>query len=342
MAIGHWASLAECQKLTQSQLIPGVIEEDVYRNNLLDRIPVAQARGQSIKWNREATVADSDIANMAAGDQMSWSASMTYSQQEVALKIKAVQRRLDGFIPDVYGTINDYEAQVLWEMKKAMIRRIGDDLLYDDLTYGSNEFDGLHALAAVQTGTDLDIDGGSVGFSLLDQRVQLDAMKHGTDFTYMPMEIGRRMDEAFQEVGLVSLASGTAGNMVSMVMGVDDLGKPIMYFRGVPIIRSDFMAEEEDGTGAGSNARAKYSSDKTFSVFNIKMGDVFNGEPGLCLGFGNTEQLGQFYSIDVFDKLENYIAGGLRLYTYLAVLLGSKLCLGRIYDVDDVAVLGST
>ena len=97
-----------------------------------------------------------------------------------------------------------------------------------------------------------------------------------------------------------------------------------------------------DGTGAGSNARAKYTSDKTYSVFNIKMGDVFNGEPGLCMGFGNTEMLGQFYRIDVFDKLENYDAGGIRLVSYIALLLGSKLCLGRVYDVDDVAVLGST
>ena len=34
---GHWATLAEAQKLTQSTKIPGVIEEDVKRNNPLDR-----------------------------------------------------------------------------------------------------------------------------------------------------------------------------------------------------------------------------------------------------------------------------------------------------------------
>jgi len=40
---GHWKTLAEAQKLTQSTKIPGVFEEDIKRNNPLERIPVAQA-----------------------------------------------------------------------------------------------------------------------------------------------------------------------------------------------------------------------------------------------------------------------------------------------------------
>lgn len=129
MAIGHWATLTQCQKLTQSQLIPGVIEEDIFRNNLLDRIPVGQALGKTIKYNREQVVLDTAVGNADIGDQLSWSASMTYEQVEVTLKRKYIQRRLDAFIPDVYGTINDYEAQVLWEMKKGFTRRLGNDII---------------------------------------------------------------------------------------------------------------------------------------------------------------------------------------------------------------------
>lgn len=337
MALGHWSSLTQCQKLTQSQLIPGVIEQDIYRNNILDRIPVAQARGQTIKWNREETVMDSDVANASIGDQLSWSASMTYDQQEVALKRKYVQRRLDHFVPDVYGTINDYEAEVLWEMKKGIVRRLGDDLIYDDLTYGNNEFDGLHALAAVQTGTDLDIDEAEGALSLNNLRIQHDAMKNGVDFTYIPFVIARRIDAAYQEAGMY-LASGTWANMGSFAYGVDDQGKRVLYFDGTPLMRTDFLVAESDDTGVGSDARAKESAGTDYSIFNIKFGDVFNGEPGLCLGFGNTEMLGQFYKIVMFDDLEDYDSGGIRLVSYVAPLLGSKLCLGRIYDVQDSAV----
>lgn len=340
MAIGHWASLTQCQKLTESQLIPGVIEEDVKRNNIIDRIPVAQARGQTIKWNREATVMSSDVTPIDIGQGLSWSASMTYDQQEVALKRKYVQRRLDAFVPDVYGTINDYEAQVLWEMKKGVVRRLGEDIIYDDLTYGDGasgkEFDGLHALAAVQTGTDLDIEQ-SGRLSLHNLRLQHDAMKHGIDFCYIPFNIARRIDEAYQEFGLTQLATATAGTMAVISYGVDDQGKRVMYFDGVPFLRTDFLIGEEADTGEGTSERESYVEDGTeqWSLFHVKFGDVFNGEPGLTLGFGNTEMLGQFYKIVTFDELENYDAGGIRLVSYIALLLGSKLCLGRVYDISD-------
>jgi len=338
MAIGHWSSLTQAQKLTQSQLIPGVIEEDIQRNNILDRVPVAQARGQTIKWNREQYVMETDVANVAIGDQLSWSASMTYEQMEVALKRKYVQRRLDNFIPDVYGTINDYEAQVLWEMKKGLIRRLGDDIIYDDLTYGTNEFDGLHALACVQQGTDLDIEeDGALALSNL--RIQHDAMKHGIDFCYIPFNIARRIDEAYQEQGLTTLATYTTLARISY--GVDDQGKRVMFFDGVPFLRTDFLKEETaDLCNATSTdeARAKSTTGDNWSLFHVKMGDVFNGEPGLTLGFGNTEMLGQFYKIVLFDELENYDAGGIRLVSYVAPLLGSKLSLGRINDITDASV----
>lgn len=278
-------------------------------------------------------MADDDVANANIGDQLSWTAGITYDQQEVALKRKYIQRRLDHFIPDVYGTINNYEAQVLWEMKKSLVRRLGDDLLYDDLTYGTNEFDGLHALAAVQTGTDLDIDEGEGALSLNNFRLQHDAMKHGIDFGYLPYCIGRRLDAAYQEAGISSWAG-----MGQFAYGVDDMGKRVLYWDGVPYLRTDFLATETDDTGVGSDARAKESAGSDYSIFHIKFGDVFNGEPGLCLGFGNTDMLGQFYKIVMFEDLEDYDSAGIRLVSYVAPLLGSKLCLGRIYDVQDSAV----
>lgn len=338
MAIGHWNNITECQKLTQSQLIPGVIEEDIFRNNILDLIPVAQASGKSIKWNREQTVIDGDVNNIDIGDQLSWSASVTYEEMEVELKRKYIQRVLDHFVPDVYGTINNYEAQVLWEMKKGLIRRLGDDIIYDDLTYGTKEFDGLHALAAIQVGTDLDIEP-SGALSLGSLRKQYDAMKHGVDFTYIPYNIARRIDAAYQEAGLAQLTSSNAGTMGQISYGVNDHGKRVTFFDGVPFLRTDFLQEETADTGEGSNARAKSDSGNNWSLFSIKFGDVFNGEPGLTLGFGNTQMLGQFYKIVPFEELEDYDAGGLRMVSYIAPLLGSKLCLGRIHDVTDVAIV---
>ena len=38
---------------------------------------------------------------------------------------------------------------------------------------------------------------------------------------------------------------------------------------------------------------------------------------------------------EVFDKLENYDAEGFRLVAYPAILAGSTMAVGRIYDVTD-------
>ena len=61
-------------------------------------------------------------------------------------------------------------------------------------------------------------------------------------------------------------------------------------------------------------------------------------QPGVTYAYGGTEGLGDFYKLVRFPELENWDAGGIRLVNYGAVLLGSSLCLGRITDIEDVAV----
>jgi hypothetical protein len=339
--IGHWDTLTEAQKLTQSQLIPGVIEENIYRNNILEILPTALALGKTIKWLREATVMDGDVEDVDIGEKMSWTSSMTYTEMESTMKRSAVQRVLDNFIPDVYGTINNYEAQMLFEIKKGMMRKLGDKLFYDDITYGSSkQYDGLHALAAVQTGTDLDIDEGEAGLSLHNVRTVLNEMKHGCDMIVVPFQIGTRWDEAYEEAGFASLATASAGTFSLITRTKSEAGQSQYAFAGVPIVRTDFLVAEQANVGDGSNLRAKHSSgDEQFSVFFIKRGDIFADNPGLCMGYGNPEMVSSFYKVEYFDKLEDYDAKGLRLVTYTVPLLGSKLCLGRIFDIEDVAIV---
>lgn len=334
--VGHWKNLTEAQRLTQSQLIPGVIEEDIKFENLIDRAAVALAQGKDIKWNREKVVLDDAVSNVDIGEKMDWTSDMEYDPQETALKRKAIQRLLDHFVVDVYGTINNYEAQALLEIKKGMKRRLGNDLIYDDITYGATkQFDGLHALAALQTGTNLDIDEGGA-LSLLHMREVIDEMKHGCDIIYLPTPIARRIDAFYYEAGATDTANQRMRSIISM--GLNEAGKRVTYFDGIPLIKTDFLVLETDGTGDGSDLRAKNTSGSTYSIFFIKFGDIFNQEPGLCLGFGDPEMGSDLYKVELFDKLENYDAKGIRLITYTAPLLGSKLCLGRIFDVTDAAV----
>lgn len=335
---GHWDSLAEAQKLTQATLIPGVIEETIKRNGLFEFLPVAQAAnsGKSIDWLRENATVEDDVADVTIGEQLSWTEGVTYTEVSTSLKISYVQRKLDDFVASIYGNVNNYEAIKLKEMQKGCMLKLGDKMIYDDITYGgAKQVDGLHALAAEQNGTDLDIDEGEGGLSLYNLRKMLDAMKYGCDFLSFPYCIARRFDAAYQEAGISSWVG-----MGSISFGYTEAGKRVMFFDDVPIIRSDYLVAEQANTGVGSDARAKHSSgDKQYSVFGVKRGQVMRQEPGLSLGFGGTSDMGQFFKVVVFDELEDFDAGGIRCVTYTSPLLGSTKCLARIYDIEDVAVV---
>src|SRR3972149_5680513 len=137
---GHWKTLAEAQKLTQSTLIPGVFEEDIKRNNPIERMPVAQAAnsGLKIEWRREAASAEEDVVEAGQGDQLTWQDSIEYTSAESELRYMYIQRKLDRYNQNIYGNINDFKAQMLLEVEKALKRRLGDRLLYADTTYGGS------------------------------------------------------------------------------------------------------------------------------------------------------------------------------------------------------------
>lgn len=340
--VGHWKDLTEAQRLTQSQLIPGVIEEDIKRNNPIERVAVALALGKSIKWNREKVVLDTAVQNVDIGATMTWTSSMEYDPQEEELKRKAIPRLLDNFVLDVYGTVQNYEAQALWEIKKGIFRALGNSFIYDDDTYGSSlQMKGLHQWAAENCSGGaadgvLDIDMASAALSVEKLRLLISNMKHGVDYILIPTCIGLRLDAAYEEKGF----AGTDGDhvMANFTRGMDSLGKPIMYFQGIPLIRTDYLLSEDADTGRGSNART-YATGGVYSIFAVKSGDIFAGNPGLTLAFGNPEMKSKLYKTEYFDKLEDYDAKGIRLITYSNVLLGSKLCLGRIHDITDAAIV---
>ena len=356
---GHWKTLAEAQKLTQSLKIPGVFEEDIKRNNPLERLTVGQAAhsGLKIEWLREKPAAvsalESAVTEIDIGEQLTWTDDVEYEEKAMTLRRVYIQRKLDKYIPGIYGTYNNYEARLLLECEKGLKRKLGARIIYADTTYGSSkQFDGVHALGAehgspLQTpwasgGNDpKNIDANEVGLSLALLRLQVDEMKYGVDELWAPYEIIRRMDAAYQEKGFVGLATGTAGNLGFLTLGYNELGKRVMFWDAIPLIRTDYLVPEQanTGTGASADARALHSSgDKQYSIFGVKHGNVMNQEPGITYVYGGTEGQGDLYKLVRFPELEDYDAGGLRIVSYGAILLGSSLCLSRMFDIEDLAI----
>lgn len=330
---GYWLNLAEAEKLTQSNLVPGVIEENIRRGGILSMLPLSQYMGLDVKWNRESAERLGQMA--AVGDVLSWSDNITYTSVNRALKTIYDQTPLNKYVESVYGNMNNYRAVTLKGLRKGVIRKAEDRLIYGDLDYGTNEFDGLHAWAAENTGN-LNIDGAETSLSVANLRKLIDAMKYGVDALLMPFEIARRLDAFYQEGdrGVSFTALG------SMTWGPSEAGRRISFWDGVPILRSDYMGDEQKNTGAGSDARAAYTSgDKQYSIFALKFGQIREDAPGLTLAFGGPKNdPGEIFRTEFFDKLENYDAEGIRLVSYLALLSGSTMSVGRIYDITDTSI----
>lgn len=355
---GHWKTLAEAQKLTSSMKIPGVFEEDIKRNNPLDRVPVAQGAGTGLKieWLREKTTTEAAVTEITVGSQLAWSDDVEYEEKELTLKTTYLQRKLDHFVQSIYGTYNNYEARLLLESEKGLKRRLATRFIYGDKDYSdSKQFDGIHALAyehgAPYTTTALtndpkNINNGAAGLSLHYLRVLEDAMLLGIDEFWMPFEIVRWLDAAYQEKGFLHTISGatqTQGNMAFLTLGFNDVGKRILFWNGYPLVRTDFLVAEQTATGTGSSgdARALWTSDdKQYSIFAVKKGSgsLDGSNPGLTFVYGGTEGKGDLYKLVRFPELEDYDAGGVRLVNYGGVIMPSSHCLGRIYDIEDAAV----
>lgn len=328
---GHWSTLAQAQKLTQSTKIPGVFETDVKRNNPMDRVPVAQAAhsGTSIKFLREAVVLEDDVANTIPGGKLAWTETVTYDEVEVPLQIKYLQRKLDKFVRDIYGTYNDYRAQVLLEMEKGVKRAIGAAMVYDDYTYGTNEFDGLHAFAEEGSGN-LDIDEGEGALSLNNLRNMVEAMKQGCDELWFPPHLLLRLNSMYEEATITSYVGFSR-----VTRGINEIGKQVLFWDGIPIIKTDYITGETVNTGAGSDARASVSATTYSSILGVKLGNVMEKEPGITLAYGGTEGLGDFYKLDTFPTLEDYDAEGMRMVSYIAMLYSSSYVIARIRDITD-------
>ena len=207
---GHWDSLDEMQKLTQSVQIAGVFEEDIKLNPPQALFPMWQLTGLDLKFQREKTLQTANKTRI--GGTLTWQDAIKYETITRDLTEIYIQTPIDNRAAGQYGGLNNYEAIQLMENKKAMMRLLGDQMLYGDTTYatGDPEFDGLHALAQMYptrlngvTGG-LDIDEGEGALSVYNMRKLRREMKYGIDFWLFPPELGDRLDAMFDEAGIAS------------------------------------------------------------------------------------------------------------------------------------------
>ena len=360
--IGHWANLAEAQKLTQSVLQSGIVETVIENNQLLPLLPVKQLNGKSLQWNRELDWNPEDGGDFyGLGDQLIWHADQSYApQKEANTKILARQDRDDTYVSNTYSNINDMDAERIRNITKKFARKAEHTLFYGDTKDTALAFNGLHRLnideasavtAAAADVDDTNIDNGEAnGLSLHTLRVamaaaKIDILGPANCMILMPRELKIRFNSAWQEGGF--LKDGITVSPMTINIGMEQIGTPTLFFDGVPLIATPYLRAEEANSGTSTSSRKLYSSpgNKVYSIFLIRLGPIEDG--GLEMLYGDPAVRGSSnLANDVFagiqhyrfDQLENHLGGGDRVWAFLAPILGAAHSLVRIYDIRDLAI----
>jgi len=139
--VGHWADLAEAQKLVQSKLLAGVVQEVYEEGQLLKMLPVFAINSKSIIYNRETTPPSAAFYDIH--EQIPWTADVTQTQKTVELKRIARADILDRFMMDTYKDPNDYRTIVLSQLSKGCLRTVEDKNIYGDIDNDAAEYDGI-------------------------------------------------------------------------------------------------------------------------------------------------------------------------------------------------------
>ena len=322
--VGHFDSLAEAQKLVQSKLLAGVVQETYEEGQLLQKLPVFTIDAKSIIYNREKEFTGADFYDIH--EQIPWKADAQFATQvEVTLKRMARQSILDNFIMKTYKDPNDYRSIIMSGLTKMVLRGLEDKFIYGNATDAPKEFDGLNVLCPATGGHAFgdyqDYDAGGAANITPDMLLALiDKCKPKPDVLLMTRAERNKITKA---------TWGKAGAIV-YASSLDQFGRRVESIDGVPVMVSDYLSDNEvDNTGK------KGSGTNLSSIYAIRFGQIEEG--GLCLCTGGDTGGVDFFKLVDLEALEDYDAEGIRLVAYCAMALGSTKAIARIHSILQTA-----
>ncbi len=318
--------LQDAQNLSNNQLIAGVIEEIIYRDDMFAVLPFTKVNGKAYVYNRESSLASADWLSPNA--TVNESAS-SFTEVVQTLKILAGDVDIDKFLQATMGDTNDQMAIQIAKKAKAVAIQFHKALAtgcsgnngnpaYAGLTVNANQFDGLPVLAA-QADTastalgmpnqiiNAGANGGPLSLTLLDQL--LDTVPNGADVVVMR----RGTIRAFR--ALLRATYGTDAVMQQL----ENFGRPMLTHNGVPVIMNEYLsASETMGTATG-----------TCSAYALRLNEL-DGLHGLYGG----DNAGLV--VENIGTVQNMDATRIRVKWYCGLALKSTRSIGQLQGVTNV------
>lgn len=235
---------AEADKLSNNELVSGVIEEIIEKDDLFAVLPFVGTNGKAYVYNRETD------ANLTTGDGMPQFADPNDTIVEGAASFKEITTRLriligdvdvDKFLQETESDTNNQKAEQIKAKAKALARLYRHALINGDSGTNSKQFDGLIAMLDAgnqnYNAKQSIAVGGALTLTKLDEL--LDAVPYGADCIMMhPATI-----RSFRT--LMRAAGGTTASEYMM----EAFGRPMLTHNGVPIITNEYIPNDTEGDG---------------------------------------------------------------------------------------------
>lgn len=294
----------EAERLSNNQLISGVIDEIIERDDLFAVLPFVGVNGKAYVYNRELSNAGADWLD--PNDPINESAS-TFQDVTVRLKILAGDVDVDKFLQTTMDDTNDQMALQIAKKAKGVGRMFHAALANGDATANPKSFDGVQRLVTNAQTITAGANGAALTFNMLDELC--DAVPNGADVLMMR----RGTIRAYR--ALLRATYGTDAVMQQL----DNFGRPMLTHNGIPIIMNEFLPGNET---QGSNAN-------TCSIYALRLNEL-DGLHGIY-GGGNAGIV-----VENIGTVQNKDATRIRLKWYCGLALKSTRSLARTRGVTNI------
>lgn len=295
----------EAEKLSQNQVVQGLIEEIITVNEMFAMLPFAQVNGKAYLYKRENTLPT--VTFLDVDDVVPENAG-TFTEVITKLRILAGDVDVDKFLNE---TMSDTENQLATQLalkSKAMARQFMDTSVNGDAIANPKSFDGMRALVTAAQTLPIAVNGGALTMSSLDQLV--DQVPNKPDF--LVMRAGTR--RAY--VALLRAAGGNNGAMIQH----PNFDVPVLAHNGVPIVQNDFLSGTEVQGTSGA---------VTCSVYAVRANEL-DGIHGL---YGGSEA---GIRVEAIGTVQNKDAIRTRVKWYCGMALKSTKSLARLSGLTNV------
>lgn len=232
-------TLAESAKLTQDQLVAGLIETIVSVNPLYERLPFTEIEGNSLAYNRENVLGD--VQFLGVGGTITAKNAATFTKVTSALTTLIGDAEVNGLIEATRSDYTDQTAVQVASKAKSLGRQFQQTMITGDGT--SDSFTGLMTLVPAGQTIYAGANGGSLTFDLLDQLLDLVKDKDGeVDYIMSSFSMRRKY---------FALLRGLGGAGINETIKLPS-GREVPVYRGTPWFVNDYIPTNQVRGSSGA------------------------------------------------------------------------------------------